>query len=172
MALSRKLMTEGERIVLETRTHLKALVLPALVLVLSCGVAGFLLAVAPSSGDGGLIRVLVIVAALLVVLWWSVIPFLRWLTTTYTITNKRLVEQTGVLTRSGRIIPLNRINDVAYEKGPMDRVVGCGTLTIHDASDQPGLRIHDVPQVEQVHRTLSTLVFDSTRSDPRDDERS
>lgn len=170
MALSRKLMTEGEHVVLATRTHVKALALPALVLVAACGLGGFLLAVAPSSG-GGALRGLIGLVALVAIGWWSVLPFLRWFSTTYTITNARLVEQQGLLTRTGRIIPLTRINDVSYEKGLTDRLVGCGTLVIHDASDQPGLRIHDVPHVEHVHRTLSTLAFDPTSHERSGDER-
>ncbi len=82
------------------------------------------------------------------------------LTWTYTLTNKRIVEQKGLLTRTGRIIPLNRVNDVAFEKNLNDRILGCGTLIIHDASEQAGLQLRDIPRIEAFHRTVSNLVFD------------
>jgi uncharacterized membrane protein YdbT with pleckstrin-like domain len=92
------------------------------------------------------------------VLWGSVVPFLRWYLWTYTLTNKRIVEQRGILTRSGRVIPLSRINDVAFEKNLNDRILGSGTLVIHDASDQAGLELRDIPRIEDMHRTVTTLV--------------
>ena len=80
----------------------------------------------------------------------AVIPFLRWFLWTYTLTNKRIVEQKGILTRTGRVIPLSRINDVAFEKNLNDRILGCGTLVIHDASEQAGLELRDIPHIEAI----------------------
>lgn len=170
MTLSRKLMVEGEQTVLTTRTHVKVLVLPVLVLLVACGLGAFLAASAPEGGARTPVRTLVLVVAVVAVVWWTVIPFVRWLTSTYTITNKRLVEQRGILTRTGRIIPLSRVNDVAFEKNLDDRILGSGTLVIHDASEQSGLSIRDIPHVEDVHRTLTSLVF-ASHERPQDDEK-
>jgi len=159
MTLPRKLMIEGESIIATTRTHIKVLLVPFLILIVAAGAGGFLAASAGGKANG-VLRWIVIVVALVLIIWGSVIPFLRWLTWTYTITNKRLVEQRGVLTRTGRVIPLNRINDVAFEKNLNDRLLGCGTLIIHDASDQAGLELRDIPHIEDVHRTLTNLVFE------------
>jgi len=74
------------------------------------------------------------------------------------------------VTRSGRIIPLARINDVAYEKGLVDRMLGCGTLIIHDASQQAGLRLRDIPHIEDLHRRISRLVLSSHAPEARRDE--
>ncbi len=168
MALSRKLLTEGEQVVLSVRTHVKALLVPALVLVLTCAAAGFLAAIAPAGDTGTYLRIATLVAAALVILLWTVLPFLRWMTSTYTVTNRRLIAQNGILTRSGRVIPLQRINDVSFEKNIVDRMLGCGTLVVHDASEQGGLMLPDVPGVEAVHRAITDLVF--SRQDGSDDD--
>ena len=47
-----------------------------------------------------------------------------------------------------------RISDVAYDQGLVDRMLGCGTLVISDASTHGSVRLHDIPQVEQVQRQL------------------
>jgi len=159
MAVSRKLMTEGEQVVLSVRTHGKALTLPAGVLILTSAAAGFLYAVAPRGDAGRYLRIAVLVVAALVILLWAMLPFIRWMTSTYTVTNRRLIAQTGILTRTGRVIPLQRINDVSFEKNLTDRVLGCGTLVVHDASEQGGLTLPDVPRVGEVHRTITNLVF-------------
>ena len=160
MGVSRKLLTDGEDVVLSVRTHVKVLALPVVVLIATCGLGGFLVALAQDTGSSQPLTIAVLVVAAVIVLWWVLRPFLRWFTTSYTITNRRLIEQKGILTRSGRVIPLNLVNDVAFEKNLNDRILGCGTLVVSNASEQSGLRLPDVPHVESVHRTLSTLVFD------------
>lgn len=159
MTLPRKLMIDGESIVVTTRTHIKVLFVPFLILLVVAGAGGFLAATFWDKA-GHVLSWIFVGVALVLIIWRSVIPFISWLTWTYTVTNKRLVEQRGILTRSGRVIPLNRINDVAFEKHLNDRILGCGTLIIHDASDQAGLELRDIPHIEAMHRTVTNLVFD------------
>lgn len=167
MSLPRKLMIDGEQTVDTTRTHVKKLFLPFLILLVVCIAAGFLIARIGDKGDGKAGWVIFVLAAILV-FWGAVLPFLNWYLWTYTLTNKRIVEQKGILTRTGRVIPLSRVNDVAFEKNLNDRILGCGTLIIHDASEQAGLELSDIPRVEAFHRTVTNLVFemhDSQRHD-------
>ena len=157
MTLPRKLMVDGEQTVATTRTHVKVLFLPVVILLAVALAGGFLAGRIGDSGNG-VPRWIVIGIAVVLVLWGSVLPFIRWYTWTYTITNKRLVEQKGILTRTGRVIPLSRINDVSFEKNLNDRILGCGTLIIHDASEQAGLELRDIPHIEDIHRTITGLV--------------
>jgi len=160
MTLPRKLMIDGEQTVMTTRTHVKALLVPVIILMAVSAAGAFLAGTVWDTLWGGqpVLRWLITAFSLLLVLFGSVIPFLRWYFWTYTLTNKRLVEQRGILTRSGRVIPLNRINDVAFEKNLNDRILGSGTLVIHDASEQAGLELDDIPRIEDVHRTITTLI--------------
>ena len=43
--------------------------------------------------------------------------------------------------------------------GLTDRLLGCGTLVISDATDKAGVTLHDVPRVEQVQVVLHDLLF-------------
>lgn len=168
MSLPRKLMIDGEQTVATTRTHLKVLLVPFLILLVVAGVGGFAINRVGDSGSGAP-RWIVIVGMVVLILWGSVLPFAKWLTWTYTLTNKRIVEQRGLLTRTGRVIPLSRINDVAFEKNLNDRILGCGTLIIHDASEQAGLELRDIPHIEAFHRTVSSLVFEGHDKTARDE---
>ncbi len=169
MGPTEKILLPGELGVETVRTHIKSLFLPFLLGLVTMIAAGFAVGMLGDTGSGTPRLIAVIVAAVVLVLV-TVIPFLRWLTWTYTLTNKRLIEQKGILTRSGRIIPLARINDVAFEKSVLDRILGCGTLIIHDASAQAGLRLHDIPQIETFHRDISRLVIESHEPEVRRDE--
>ena len=167
--LSEKLLLDDETVEAETRTHLKVLVVPFLVGLAIMLIGGYFVGAVGDSG-GGTPRVIGLVGLAVLFVWGTLLPFLRWLTWAYTLTNRRLIEQKGILTRSGRIIPLARINDVAYEKGVIDRMLRCGTLVIHDASHQQGLRLHDIPHIEELHRQISRRVLDSHAPEARRDE--
>jgi membrane protein YdbS with pleckstrin-like domain len=69
----------------------------------------------------------------------------------------------GVLTRRGRDIPLARINDVSFEKGPLDRLLGCGRLVVESAGEHGQIVLTEIPHVETVHSTLFRLVEDEQR---------
>ncbi|MDX6239121.1 MAG: hypothetical protein QOG10_3936, partial [Kribbellaceae bacterium] len=95
-------------------------------------------------------------------------PFLNWLFSTYTVTNRRLITRHGILTRTGRDIPLMRINDVSYEHGLLDRMLGCGTLQIESAGERGQVILPDVPHVEHVHLRMSDLLFGGPDGKPGD----
>lgn len=162
MALSRKLMMDGETTVATTRTHVKVLAVPFLILLVVSFAAAFLIAQVGDAGDGW-IRWAVIAVAAVLLLFGVLLPFVTWLLWTYTLTNKRIVEQKGILTRTGRVIPLSRVNDVSFEKNLNDRILRCGTLIIHNASEEAGLQLRDIPRIEDFHRTVSNLVFEAHR---------
>jgi uncharacterized membrane protein YdbT with pleckstrin-like domain len=162
VAISPRLLNEGEHLVLSTRTHVKALILPAVVLILVAALAGYLTSL-PSGDHAGTWRIVTWVVTLAILAWFCVRPFLNWLLTTYTFTNRRLITRTGILTRRGHDIPMNRISDISYEKGLVDRIFGCGTLIVSDASELGRVELKDIPHVEQAQLTVSDELFHGAR---------
>ena len=157
-SISRKLLNEGEHVVLSTRTHVKALFLPAVVLILRRGARGVPVQPARAGTTPGLaLGDLGIAAIAGRLVRGRAVP--DWLVTTYTFTNRRLITRTGILTRRGHDIPMNRISDISYEKGVIDRMFGCGTLVVSDASEQGRVPLKDIPHVEQAQLTVSDELF-------------
>ncbi len=149
MAISRSLLNDGEHVVVSTRTHPKALAVPILLLVvlLACGVVlGNLIGDAGNNAP----RLVVWAIFLIAIIWLVVRPFVTWYTTTYTFTNRRLITRSGFIAKEGRTIPLNRISGVDFDMGVIDRMFGCGTLVVADASTDGRVELSDIPQVEQV----------------------
>jgi uncharacterized membrane protein YdbT with pleckstrin-like domain len=163
VAINPKLLNEGERVVWSTRTHAKALFLPAVVLIVVAGLAGYLSSL-PDDNRSIWLTVIWVVAGLVIAVY-SLWPFLKWYTTTYTFTDRRLTTHAGVITRTGHDIPLARISDVAYEKGLVDRFLGCGTLVVSDASEQGRIALRDVPRVAQRQLQVSDLLFHGSKHD-------
>jgi uncharacterized membrane protein YdbT with pleckstrin-like domain len=91
------------------------------------------------------------------------VPYLRWHTTLYVMTTDRIITRSGVLTRTGRDIPLSRVNDVSFSHNIFERMLRCGTLTVESAGERGQLVLADVPRVEQVQRELYRLVDEHMR---------
>jgi membrane protein YdbS with pleckstrin-like domain len=156
MGLPAELLGQGEVEELHLRTHAKALIVPALVLLLVAIAVGLAFAFLPSpwAWAGWVIAVL----AALVFILWSLVPYLRWYTTTYTFTNRRIITRRGIINKSGHDLPLTRINNVAYESSLMDRFFRCGTLKLTTAAEEPVI-LEDIPDVERVHVVMNELLF-------------
>ncbi|NPD05503.1 PH domain-containing protein [Nocardioides sp. zg-1308] len=165
MAYPSKLLNEGEHVVVTTRTHPKALIGPALVLVLLVAAVIWLSTLTDSTPVG----VGAGIVAVLIVLWFVVRPLVAWLTTTYTFTNRRFIKRSGFIAKEGRTIPLNRISGVDFEIGVIDRIFGCGTLVVSDASTDGSVLLHDIPDVEQVQLQVANELHRLSGGDRRDD---
>ena len=162
MAISKRLLNDGERLILSCRQHPKALFGPLFMLVLLL-VIGTLIQVATSWEIGHLIVwVLVLIGAAV----WFVVPLLEWFATGYGFTDLRIITRHGIITRRGHDIPLARVSDIELEINLMDRPFGCGSLLVSDASTNGTTRLNDIPQVEKVQRELNELLHQlHTRSD-------
>ncbi len=159
MGYPTRLLGSDERIVMSIRPHWKELVAPAIVFIVSSAIAGALLALVPDGGAQPWLRLGIGIVWLLILLRWPVWQALRWWFTQYTVTNRRLIVRTGVLSRAGHDIPLQRINDVAFEHTWFERLLGCGTLQVESAGERGQLVLRDIPHVEDVQRDLYELVM-------------
>lgn len=158
----------GERSVVRLRGHAARLTGPALVLVALSGLTG--LGLGWANGRAAWVSGVVAGLGGLAVLRWCVLPFVRWWTTTYELTTRRLSMRWGLLSRHGRDLPLRRVVDVALDRSLAERLVGAGTLTVHTAGDDEPLVLARMPQPERLHRTLVGLLDDVAGfADDRDD---
>lgn len=153
MGYPTKLLADDEHIVYELKPHWRALVMPVVVLLVTVGLGGYALASWQNQG----VRWIVLGTMLLVLLIWVVRPFLYWLTTQYVITDHRIIVRTGLVRRSGRDMPLSRVNDVSFSKSVIERFLNCGTIMIESAGTQGQLVISSVPDVEDIQREIYRL---------------
>ena len=151
-------LSDGEEVVLDLHPHWGRLFVPVLVLLVACLLAGFGVALIPKGGGQQIERWILIGVAAVVVIWLTILPYLRWLTTKYVLTSDRLVIRSGILARHGRDIPLNRINDVSFSETVLERMLRSGTLVVESAGDNGQISLTDVPRVEHVQREVYRMV--------------
>ena len=161
--------SEGEHSVLMLHPHWKTVLLPFLLLVAVVVVAAVLLAVIPHNRLQADERIAVGVVALVVALIWTGVPFLRWRSTTYELTNRRLRLRKGILSRTGRDFPLIRISDVSFSQGVLDRLLGCGRLVVESPGEHGQLVLTEIPEVKRVQALLFQLVEEEQERLARED---
>jgi membrane protein YdbS with pleckstrin-like domain len=162
-------LTQDEQLVLLLHPHWKTLIRPFAVAVLVIAVALIAEVLIPSNSAAAVERLVVAAVAILAVMLWLIVPVLRWRTTTYELTTRRMRVRSGIVTRHGRDIPLARINDVSFEKGPLDRLLGSGRLVVESAGEHGQILLNDIPRVEFTQATLFRLVEEEQRRLERND---
>ena len=159
-------LAEGEVVVLRLRPHGRALVLPAVALVLVMGVGGFVAARVPAGGWQVPGRLAVLVVGLLLLVRLCVRPWLRWLGTRVVLTDRRVQLRSGLLRTTSRDVPLGRIADVGVRRSLLQRMTGSGTLLLDTTGDRGRVVVPDVPDVQEVARVVGELVDDLLDGEP------
>lgn len=89
--------------------------------------------------------VTVIAAALIVlILLWFVGRYVVWSTTSFVVTTDRLINRSGVFSRQGTEIPLERVNTVFFAQTLFERIIGSGDLEIESASEQGSQKFSNI----------------------------
>ena len=159
MAYPDNLLSRGERVVLHKHPHWKVLVLPTLLFILFIG-GGFALAAVLRNWEYHVTAWIVIgVVAVLGLIFLTVLPFIRWRTEHFVITNAHVFFRTGILRRREHQIPLGHIQNMETSVSFWGRLLGFGSLIVESAADQP-LEFENVASLPKVQSTLNQLIMD------------
>ena len=150
MPFPRRLLIEGEELVLDRRPHWIALVGPALVAIVGLIVAAWVSSTTAFDGLAWLPWVVYVV----VLLVYPVPRVVSWLTSNFAVTSDRVIHREGFIAKRSMEIPLEAINDVRFDQGIIDRMLGAGTLVIQSASEQGRQVFDNIRDPEGVQRTI------------------
>jgi len=148
MPFPHRLLIEGEHLVLDLRPHWIALALPGLVTVVGLFAAWWLATVLDSAAWVPWLVYLVVLVA------FPLRRFVWWLTSNFVVTSDRVIHREGFIAKRSMEIPLEAINDVRFDQGIIDRVLGAGTLVIQSASEEGRQEFQDIRHPEDVQRTI------------------
>ena len=164
MAYPDDLLSSGEHVVIHRHPHWKMLIFPVFWLLVVVALGTYLAGLVVDQSWAPIAWIALTVIGLVLIMWLTLAPLMRWRTTHFIVTSDRVMAREGVFKRTGLDIPLSRINSVRFEHSLVDRVLGCGTLIIESASDEP-LEFDDIPSVEKVH----SLLYREVNDNPDDD---
>jgi uncharacterized membrane protein YdbT with pleckstrin-like domain len=155
MPFPRRLLIENEELVLEMRPHWIALVMPAIVTILILVGLGLAIGYAPDDGAG---RTTVVWGAVAVgvfsFIWYPLRKFIAWATSWFVVTSERIIHREGWIAKRSMEIPLEAINDVRFQQGVLERMIGAGDLIISSASEFGRQVFGDIRDPEDVQKTI------------------
>jgi uncharacterized membrane protein YdbT with pleckstrin-like domain len=145
----RKLLNDNEDIVLDLRPHWWFLSGPVATVVLTVALTIFVAAIGAPT-----LVLLASLALMIVALVWLLVRFLRWTTTNFVVTTDRLIFRSGVLSKHGREIPLERVNDITFNASLFERVIRAGDLVIESAGERGQQMFTDIPRPMHVQNEV------------------
>jgi membrane protein YdbS with pleckstrin-like domain len=94
-----------------------------------------LLVVVLANLDGDSRKYIGLIVGLVTVAWvvWLGLKYLQWRMTYFVVTSRRVIYRTGVISKRGVEIPLERINNINFHQRLIDRIIGAGDLDIESA---------------------------------------
>jgi uncharacterized membrane protein YdbT with pleckstrin-like domain len=152
MGFPRQLLADHEKLVFDLKPHWVAIVPPILwtIALLVVLFGGYWAAEQIFEKDPGTAKMVVGAIVTLAWLLLAVVPFLRWQFTRFVLTTDRLITRSGIIAKHSKEIPLERVNDVAFNQTVLERIVGAGDLLIESAGERGQNRIGNVRKPEQV----------------------
>jgi uncharacterized membrane protein YdbT with pleckstrin-like domain len=156
----RRLLNDHETVVVDLHPHWWCLAAPVALLIGSMvlGITALVYTDAetlPRTAAGYACLGLIVAAAV-----WLIARSLTWLTTNFAITTQRVIKRSGVLSKRGIEIPLDRVNTVMSSQGPLERLVGAGDLEIESGGEFGVQRFENVRKPDRVKQLLHGLVHD------------
>jgi membrane protein YdbS with pleckstrin-like domain len=154
MAFPRRLLIEGEELVLDLRPHPVALLRAALVTLLVLVGWVFILRNLPSGSLHQFLFWLTLGAGLVLFVWWPVRDFVRFVTSHFVVTSDRVIHREGWVAKRSMEIPLEAINDVRFQQNVFERMIGAGDILISSASERGTEVFQDIRHPEEVQKTI------------------
>lgn len=153
MAYIEQLLGSGEQILYVARQHIFVLIanilteLALIALLVAAGVVSNLAFDTSSLIVGGMtasnLILLICVGISIVVMISGLMDYLRWANDQYVITDRRVIQMRGVVTKRVIDSSLEKINDVELRQSLLGRMMNFGTVAILTASGDEGVNVMD-----------------------------
>ena len=121
----------GETVVLKAHQHWITrvkLISLGLALVILVGLADYLLTAVRQE-----YRLIAILVALGILGLIAIVSWIQWGSRTFTITDRRVILDAGVFSRTSKVIALDRVQDISLSQSLLGRILGYGKVEIDSA---------------------------------------
>jgi uncharacterized membrane protein YdbT with pleckstrin-like domain len=166
MAYPRRLLDDHESVTVDLHPHWWFLAAPTVTIVASIAAALATLTLTSADTTVRTVAGWAALVALMVSSAWLVLRYARWLTTHFVVTDRRIIFRTGLLTKRGLEIPVDRVQAVHFHQGVWERVVGAGDLMIESGGESGQQHFSDIRQPDRVQRVLHAQLDERRRATP------
>jgi uncharacterized membrane protein YdbT with pleckstrin-like domain len=146
MGYPERLLSEGEVIESQFRPHWSRIIREGVIVLAGIAVAVLLAIFELPAWSYAVVAVIVVALV--------IGGLIRWFNTLHVITNERLIYRAGFIAKQGTEIPLEVIQDVAFNQSLLERMFGTGDLMIESAGEKGQTRYEDIPRPEAVQSLI------------------
>ncbi len=154
MAFPSRLLNDNETVSVDLHPHWWFMAAPAIAIVAAIGAGVVTLIATEVDSTWRTVAGWTTIVAIVASSCWLVSRYGRWLTTHFVITNRRVIFRTGLLTKRGIEIPIDRVNTVYFNQSVVGRLVGVGDLLIESGGETGQQRFTDIRQPDRVQRVI------------------
>ncbi len=152
MPYPKKLLNDYETVALDLHPHWWFFAEPVMALVTSV-IVGILVRVF-LDGDAERFLTYLSIVAIIGTAVWLAGTYAKWANTNFVITSDRIIFRSGVLSKSGIEIPLERVNSVHFNQSVFERIIGAGDLLIESGSELGQQTFTDVKDPDRVQNLI------------------
>jgi uncharacterized membrane protein YdbT with pleckstrin-like domain len=138
----------GENLILKDHPHwivvVKSLVVPV-VLIVAVIVADFTVLLDNYGSLPPHFRTFLTLAVVAIAGLWLIVVWIRWQSTSYTLTDQRIKIETGVFGRQSKMIPIDRVQDCTTKQSLFGRMLGYGRVEVDAAGAQGAEVLNHLP---------------------------
>jgi uncharacterized membrane protein YdbT with pleckstrin-like domain len=144
-----KLLNENEEILLDLRPHWWYITPQVAAVVLAV-----IVAIVATVLDAPSILIYILVAVVVILLAMLGWRWMTWAGINFVISTDRLIFRSGVITKRGIEIPLERINTVFFAQSLFERMVGSGDLTVESAGEGGQQHFDNVRRPQRIQQEI------------------
>ena len=150
MAYPEHLIHDGETVALDLNPHWWYFIQH---IAVGTGILGLIAIYLSFSALDGLLKPII---AGLLIFWaiWLGIRFMAWRNTYFVVTDRRVIFRSGFVAKRGVEIPLDRITNIDFQQGPIERIIGAGDLDIQSAGRDGSSHFEDVRHPDAVQQEI------------------
>ena len=145
-----KLINEGETVVLDLKPHWwffwkHILVGGGLLIVLGVWIGPL---------DSKNWAKIPLAVAILVYVAFVIVKYLTWTYTHFVLTDRRVISRSGIISKRGTEVPLDRVNNIDFSQKFWERLIGAGDLAIESAGKDGQSHFENVRHPDMVQQEV------------------
>jgi uncharacterized membrane protein YdbT with pleckstrin-like domain len=105
----------------------------------------------------------------LLIAWaaWVVYKYLEWTYTHFVVTDRRVIARSGIISKRGTEIPLERINNIDFAQKFWERLIGAGDLSIESAGKDGQSHFENVRHPDMVQQEIYRQMEENAKRQAR-----
>jgi uncharacterized membrane protein YdbT with pleckstrin-like domain len=97
----------------------------------------------------------ILIGGMIIGALWVLGRYMKWISTNFVVTSNRVIFRQGIIAKSGIEIPLERVNNVNFHQGVLERLLGAGDLLIESGGETGQQRFSDIRNPDEVQNLIS-----------------